>query len=336
MANLFFKDGKWWLNYRVNGRRYRRSTRTANRKLAETMLKELEVKLFKGEDPDPKVTTTATSLPDFLRRFKEYYIGRNSGDIHGEISRLNIMQEFFARKNISSINKISPSIVDELFTVVLIDKKPKTKKNYLGLLKTAMNKAVEWNLIEKNPIANVKPPKVVKTFHFFNKKEIEQLLDNANEPLKTAIIILVNTGLRRTELFNLRWKDVDLKNKKIRVWPYDNFTPKGKRPRSIPISKSLQNVLVPLSKENPESEFVFRPYSHVHTIYKQFKDLLEKSGLRGSLHDLRHTFASHLAMAGVPIPVISELLGHSDITTTMIYAHLSPDSHQSAIAKLPF
>jgi integrase len=300
------------------------------------MLKDLEVKLFKGENPDQKVTLNATSLPEFLRRFKEYYIGRNSGDVHGEISRLNIMQDFFARKKITNINQISPSTIDEFFTVVLNDKKPKTKKNYLGLLKTALNKAVEWNLIEKNPIANIKPPKVVKTFHFFSKEEIDLLIENADEPLKTAIVILVNTGLRRAELFNLRWKDVDLKNKKIRVWPYSDFTPKGKRPRSIPNSKSLQKILVPLSKKDSESEFVFRPYNHDHTLYKHFKDLLARFGLKGSLHDLRHTFASHLAMEGVPIPVISELLGHSDITTTMIYAHLSPDSHQAAIAKLPF
>ena len=176
MASLFFKDDKWWLNYRVKGKRYRRSTGTANKKLAETKLKELEVKLFKGEDPDPRISVSVMSLPDFLRRFKEYYISRNSGDIHGEILRLNIMQEFFARKSISSINEISPSIVDEFFTVVLNDKKPKTKNNYLGLLKTALNKAVEWNLIEKIPIAKIKPPKVVKTFQFFSKDEIDLLI----------------------------------------------------------------------------------------------------------------------------------------------------------------
>jgi len=56
--------------------------------------------------------------------------------------------------------------------------------------------------------------------------------------------------------------------------------------------------------------------------------------MKGTLHDLQHTFASHLVMSGVPIPVIKELLGHSDISTTMIYAHLSPNIHQAAIDKL--
>jgi integrase len=74
----------------------------------------------------------------------------------------------------------------------------------------------------------------------------------------------------------------------------------------------------------------------MYPIYEQFKSLLGALGLKGTLHDLRHTFASHLAMKGVPIPVISELMGHSDITTTMIYAYLAPDQHKTAISKLDF
>jgi site-specific recombinase XerD len=58
--------------------------------------------------------------------------------------------------------------------------------------------------------------------------------------------------------------------------------------------------------------------------------------MKGTLHSLRYTFASHLAMAGVPIPVISELLDHGNIATTMVYSHLSPEVHMAAIEKLPF
>ena len=64
--------------------------------------------------------------------------------------------------------------------------------------------------------------------------------------------------------------------------------------------------------------------------------MLKRLGMKGTLHDLRHTFASHLAMAGTPIPVIKEFLGHSDIATTMIYAHLSPERHLAEVDKLEF
>lgn len=204
------------------------------------------------------------------------------------------------------------------------------------MLKTALNKAVEWDIIEFNPIIKVKTPKIVKTFHFFSEDEVATLIAKADQPLKTGIIILVTTGMRRGELFHLRWRDVDLKAGSLRVWPYEGFSPKGKRARTIPISLSLAPILRGLSKKKKPDDFVFRPFQSEHRLYKRFAALIAELGMKGTLHDLRHTYASHLAMAGVPIPVVKELLGHSDIATTMIYAHLSPDIHKAAVEKLPF
>ena len=141
--------------------------------------------------------------------------------------------------------------------------------------------------------------------------------------------------MRRGELYYLRRRDVDLENGKINIKPYDGFSTKSRRLRSVPISANLQKYLQGLKRKH-NSEYACRPYPDEHGLRKAFVRLLEEIGLRGTLHDLRHTFASHLAMNGVPIPVIKELLGHADITTTMIYAHLSPDTHKAAIDKLPF
>jgi len=69
---------------------------------------------------------------------------------------------------------------------------------------------------------------------------------------------------------------------------------------------------------------VYRPRSKGN-FTDRFRELIRRLGMKGSLHTLRHTFASHLAMSGTPIPVIKELLGHSDISTTMIYSHSSED-----------
>jgi integrase len=257
-------------------------------------------------------------------------------NLNREVSRIKIMREFFARRRIKYIQEVTPSVLEDFLSMVIPNHKPKTRKNYITLLKTVLNKAVEWKLILSNPVADFKIPKTVKTFHFFGVEEIRFIISEAEEPLKTAIIILVNTGLRRAELYHLRWKDLDLINGTLRVWPYSGFTPKGKRPRSIPISASLLKTLGPLSNAAQTSDFVYRPYKNMNTLYHHFKRSLKKLGLSGTLHDLRHTFASHLSMAGVPIPVIKELMGHSDIATTMIYAHLSPSTYKEAISKLDF
>jgi integrase len=159
------------------------------------------------------------------------------------------------------------------------------------LLNTALNYEIKWGVIEKNPLSEVRPPKIIKTFHFFSKKEVDKMIEKAPEPLKTAIILYVNTGLRREELFSLRWRDVDLKSKKIRFGPYEKFTPKSKKPRSIPVNSQVEIALNQIDKSSDgNKDYVFRPYKIMYPIYEQFKSLLGALGLKGTLHDLRHTF----------------------------------------------
>jgi integrase len=96
----------------------------------------------------------------------------------------------------------------------------KTRKNYLALLKTMLNYAVKWGVIDRNPIAQVRPPKIVKKFHFFSKADVAKLIGETQGPLRTAIVLLVNTG-RRAELFNLSLLDAELQGKGGRVWSSD-------------------------------------------------------------------------------------------------------------------
>lgn len=312
------------------------STGTSNKKHAQVKLDDIKVKLFKGEIGAKPSAGKRVPIPDYFRRYINFIKAGSPVDRHSDLSRIRTMQEFFARKKTRYINSITPALVDEFTSTVLANKKPKTVKNFITLLKTMMNKAVEWDLIDLNPIAKVKPPKIVKTFNFFRREEIDRLIAEAQEPLKTVIIILYNTGIRRGELFHLRWRDVDLDANNLRIWPYEGYSPKGKRPRKIPISKKLNPILKKLSKGKKPDDYVLRPFKNVESLHKPFAAHVKRLGMKGSLHDLRHTFASHLAMVGVPIPVIKELLGHSDITTTMIYAHLSPDTYQAAVDKLHF
>ncbi len=88
--------------------------------------------------------------------------------------------------------------------------------------------------------------------------------------------------------------------------------------------------------KSENDDFVYRLCVSPKALSWQFKYYLNKLGLNGRLHDLRHTFASHLVMNGAPLPVVQEFLGHANITTTMVYSHLAPNIHRREIQKLKY
>ncbi|MCP4633144.1 MAG: hypothetical protein GY855_09490 [candidate division Zixibacteria bacterium] len=104
MANLFEKDGKWWINYRINGWRFRQTTGTSNRDLAEAKLKEVELQIFKGQLPNLKTVISQSSLPEFFRRFKDYCRSNyGPNNIHSDLARIQTLSDFFARRHIKTV-----------------------------------------------------------------------------------------------------------------------------------------------------------------------------------------------------------------------------------------
>jgi integrase len=238
-------------------------------------------------------------------------------------------------KRVTKLNEIHAGHATEFLDTVLAGRKPKTKRNYLGILKTLLNRAVDWNVIAKNPIQDMKPPKVERKFHSYGKADVAGLIQEAKEPLRTAIILLVNTGFRRSELLNVRWDDVNLRKKELTVMPHDEFKTKSRSLRTVPLNNAALQALRRVKKKSKDEYVYWEYFQRAHTLIDHFARLAKRLGMRGNLHSLRHTFASHLANAGTPIPVLSELLGHSDIQTTMIYAYPSKERHHE-VEKLDF
>jgi len=140
---------------------------------------------------------------------------------------------------------------------------------------------------------------------------------------------------RINEIFSLEWDDVDFKRREITL-----KETKNNLSRSIPMNDLVEKTLdkhprrivdgeaCPLVLAHPDG----KPY---HTLLKPFRKALTEAGLpRIRIHDLRHSFASNLVIAGMPLNVVQELLGHRDITTTMIYAHLAPNAKRTAVDSL--
>ncbi|MDD5016441.1 MAG: site-specific integrase, partial [Atribacterota bacterium] len=148
------------------------------------------------------------------------------------------------------------------------------------------------------------------------------------------------TGMRRGELLNLEWRDIDFTRKKIKIRVKEDWEPKTSE-RDIPINDRLVEVLIKHKKQSKGS-LVFTDSKgekiHKNELRKELIRITKKCGFPDvtKLHSLRHTFASHLVMSGVDLPTVKKLMGHSDIETTMIYSHLADEHVDKAVERLDF
>ncbi len=182
-----------------------------------------------------------------------------------------------------------------------------------------------YDEILKKGIVNLKPPKIYKSLPtVLTKEEVKNLIDSAkNKKHKLIVKLLYSSGLRLSELINLKVGDLEL-DEKI-GWVRKG---KGSKDRMFIISSKLAEELKEYLKDKKNSDFVFSGRDgkmSERNVQKIIKNLAKKAGIkkRISPHTLRHSFATHLLEAGESIRKIQELLGHSNLSTTQIYTHVS-------------
>jgi site-specific recombinase XerD len=180
------------------------------------------------------------------------------------------------------------------------------------------------SLLNKDPTLGIKRPKNEKKIPvILNKSEIVSLI-NATETKKSKLIIqmLYSSGLRVSEIVNLKPLDLDF-NENI-GWVREG---KGKKDRMFILSKKISKKIENFLKRFPDWNYVFSKEKPLTTrnIQKIIQNTAQKAGIEKSVHPhtLRHSFATHLLENGVDIRKIQVLLGHSSLTTTQIYAHVS-------------
>lgn len=241
-----------------------------------------------------------------------------------------------------------------------------TSNRYIGTLKAMFNRAVEWEVIEQNPLNKVKKQKsdsraiirylsvdeeqrlratlrsrdrrLTESNPFYTGgrfTRLEAILGGFPDHVHPMVLLLINTGMRRGEMFNLRWQDVDFVNKRITVV---GNTSKTGQTRYIPLNKEAFRVLDVWHKQTKRSSgyvFVGKNGERFTNIDKAWKVLLRDAQIQDfRLHDLRHHFASRLVSAGIDLNSVRELLGHTDIKMTLRYAHLAPAHLFEAVAVL--
>jgi|TARA_B100001971_G_C18233126_1_gene565251 integrase len=210
-------------------------------------------------------------------------------------------------------------------------------------LKSVLNKAVEWKMIGENPISGVKPLRVDKQgrVRYLSTDEETRLrealghVDCRAPYLQPMVLVAMNSGLRRGELLNLKWGDVDLDRKTIVV---RGSGAKNSQTRYVNANEEVIQVLRNWRGNAKKNNYVFGnpnnggQLGHFKRSWATVKEKAEVEDFR--FHDLRHHFCSKLAMAGVDLNTIRELAGHSDFQMTLRYAHLSADHKQAAVEQL--
>jgi len=213
--------------------------------------------------------------------------------------------------------------------------------HYYRTLKAAFNKAVDWEYIEANHFIKVKLSKKQWVMPaYIDIYQLAVIISQLEEGIvRDVITFAFYTGMRLSEIVNLRWRNVDLEEKVIAVGD-EEFETKSRMQRIIPMCGEVFELLrkIQLSSAIERNSYVFGKNNGVpftgDYFSRRFKracraaaqDPLSNISNEIHFHSLRHSFASHLVQQGVSLYVIKELLGHSSISTTEIYSHLNMES----------
>ena len=206
-----------------------------------------------------------------------------------------------------------------------------TVNKYLNVLSKMYNLAIAEKVLTENPLVNVKRySEANHKIRYLTKDEELRLFSAIDELcpyIKPLIICALQTGMRKSEIFNLQWSNINFDFNYIEL-----LETKTGKARKVPISNTLLRVIM---KQSQEYDYVFinpdtkMPYKDIH---KSFQSALKKANINNfRFHDLRHTVATRLVEKSVPLPVVQEILGHSKIETTMRYAHTIPNQKVNAI-----
>lgn len=208
-----------------------------------------------------------------------------------------------------------------------------TYNRVLAMVKGSVSRAVEFGYLEENRLSGLKSlPVNSGKIRYLSEDETQRFFDALNKQsdlIRNIILVAYYTGMRKGEIFSLRWGNIDFVTDQINL---EAINTKTNTSRQIPIHKKLKPIFK--ANEGSNSDLVFKnsegeQLTQIEKQWKKFKKEADIENFR--FHDLRHNFCSMLVMKGVPIYTVAQLAGHSDVKTTQIYAHLSPDIKRAAV-----
>ncbi len=335
----------WYIRFELErdgmGRRRQKTERCegCNKRQAEERLQKRLVEAREGRLTDSANMTVAGLFEKFLAA-QASQLSPTTLELYEITARAHIIPKFGGVK----LDKFRPIDVPPWYTHLLTDGKrtgsggglsAKSVCNIHGLLHSAMAQAVQWGLLQFNPMDRVTPPKQERTeVKTATPAEIVKLRSALqHHPLRLPFLLILATGMRRGEVCGLQWQDIEgqrltiRRNAIVAGGSLATKLPKNGKTRVVPLPAAF---VVELSgyRLTSSSPWVCPDEDGEQTspraLGREWKRLTDKLGISIRLHALRHTHATELIMAGLPAKAVSERLGHSDIRITLnTYTHVS-------------
>lgn len=307
------------IEFTIKGRRFRRSSETTSKREAEGVERKL-----KAEEKE-RAKTRRTDEMNISQGFGRYWLehGHDLSWAH-EVERY-IKQILEVIDNKILVSDLCDADVNDFVQQRLQKKGGRYAINRALSVWSAMHNMAgkKWKQKIQSIDWAFHRTKENKREKHLSLEEALRVLDYCPEHLALAVEWSIYTGCRQKETYNLRWSDIDLTEQKATV------IKKGGSKHTVWLSSHCINVLDRCPRVSP---FVFSKVNR----RKLWEAAVKEAGLEGTRwHDLRHTHATFLRQASVPVEVVQRSLGHADITTTMRYAHVADYELREALQKLP-
>jgi integrase len=342
----------------VDGRRKVRASHQPTRELARRYLVEIEARVARGllglPEPPPPVPT--------VRELSERFLTEYSRPRIKDLSRYRSYARTALRRALPRLGGLAADQVTAAALQRLRDELGQRRaaasvRLTLSFLGVMFAWAVRQKLLPTNPLRGVELPARRELTEYLSGDEVRALLaaaarraaeGTALDRLRhTCLAVALHTGLRRGELLGLRWRDIDLQARRLTVARSYGSTPKADKPRHLRLPQTLVPLLTAWAAACPPTAegLVFplgsagRPRAAAAHHKLDLSGLCTEAGCRPLArpwHALRHTFASHYVMQGGSLLALQQILGHSDIKMTLVYAHLAPDFLDSEMDRLKF
>ena len=362
------KDGTWtgriYLGRDSNGKQKIKAVYGKSESEVKRLIKEAKEKLIRYDEVNLPKRTLSELLNDWLLTVKKYELKSSSFD-RLEATINNNINPYIGYLQLSSI--ASQDIQEYINQLTDKGYSYSTIKKAYNAIRASLKMATERDYIRKNPCVGIRLPKQIQknksNIEFFTNEEVEKIIASATYRYKTGkymykhgygIVLLLNTGMRVGELLALKWSNVDLKNRQIYICETrgqvidrstdevkyitaDRSTKTQSSCRYVPINQKAQEALNYFKNLGYNSPYVMansdKSVVSYRNLHRALANILENNQINhGSIHTLRHTFATRLFRSGVDIKVISELLGHSDVSITYdIYTHVIQEQKKKAV-----